>query len=314
MTEYELRSLLSRDVLALGEEAGNRKQAEFGNRVFVVDRYIFRDTGGTLPALPGGRCPGGAVVDVTDLGPEEAVKRIAEVRSAGFSGSISGPTASDVWRWAEGREGGVRRWLEALRDAGLSLLRGDDAELLVDGWRARRNPALLPQEAWLAIHREAHRLGLQSTASVRYGSGEAPDERVAHLLRLSALQRETGGLLAVRPEPWDPERWPVDDFLDLPLTTGLEDLRMVAVCRLAFPGVHVEVSWRMVDDKLAQTALRFGADTLSAASWRRWPEPAGEEGPEISDLDQAARLVRESGWEPVLVDETFRFLPQEGNR
>ncbi|MBX6394507.1 MAG: hypothetical protein IRY98_02110 [Alicyclobacillaceae bacterium] len=309
MTEHELLSLFDRDILELGEQADRVKRERFGTAVFVLERYLSRD--GTFPEKGGELQCRSVYLDMEGLEAGEAVRRIEALRLSGFCGTISGPTASHLWRWAGESWMNVKAWLRTMKEAGLSLLRGDDAELLDDRWRARRGEGLVPVDIWFGIHRCAHEAGLPSSASVRYGAQESLEDRARHLSLLGALQRESGGLVAVRIEPWDPERWPLPEHLDLAPTTGLDDLRMVAVCRLALPEIHVEVSWRMWDDKLAQTALGFGADALSGAFPRRWFESLSCSGSELGDRKEIARMVRETALDPVWVDELFRPDPKE---
>src|SRR5256886_7085241 len=50
-------------------------------------------------------------------------------------------------------------------------------------------------DEWLAVHREAHRLGIPSNCTMLYGHVETMADRVDHLLALRALQDETAGFL-----------------------------------------------------------------------------------------------------------------------
>ena len=54
-------------------------------------------------------------------------------------------------------------------------------------------------EEWLAIARECHLQGVRTNATMLYGHVETIEDRVDHLLRLRALQDETGGVLG--PDP-----------------------------------------------------------------------------------------------------------------
>lgn len=108
-------------------------------------------------------------------------------------------------------------------------------------------------EGALDEHRAAHRAGRPSEAAVAYGAGTDPSAVAARIAGLAALARETGLLRAVCPVPADgtPER---------PGSWGVEDLTVIAVCRLALPeGVEVRPHWRRLGAAACQIAVAFGA-------------------------------------------------------
>ena len=96
-----------------------------------------------------------------------------------------------------------RRWkiepgeaLARLKAAGLHTMPGGGAEI----FSARLQKALrftgkAGADRWLEIHRIAHGLGIRSNATMLYGHIETYAERIGHMLRLRALQDETGGFL-----------------------------------------------------------------------------------------------------------------------
>ena len=89
---------------------------------------------------------------------------------------------------------------------------------------------------------------------------ETVEERVDHLLRLRALQDETGGFQTFIPLAFHPEN---NALMKLPGPTGVEDLRTYAVARLLLDNIpHIKAYWIMLGVKTAQTALWFGADDL----------------------------------------------------
>jgi hypothetical protein len=108
-------------------------------------------------------------------------------------------------------------------------------------------------EAPLAAHRAAHAEGRPSEAALAYGAGH--DERAVaeRLAALAALARETGLLRAVCPVP-------ADGGEGRPGSWGVEDLTVIAACRLALPdGVAVRPDWRRLGPAACQIAVAFGA-------------------------------------------------------
>ena len=87
--------------------------------------------------------------------------------------------------------------IERLIAAGLDSIPGGGAEILVDRVRKLLNCyGKATSDAWLEVMRHAHRAGLRTTATMMYGTVETDEERLEHMLRLRALQDETGGFTA----------------------------------------------------------------------------------------------------------------------
>ena len=90
----------------------------------------------------------------------------------------------------------VPETLARLRDAGLDSIPGGGAEILVDRVRDIIAPKKVNTKEWLGVMREAHRLGISTTATMMYGHVETLEERVEHFRRVRELQDETGGFRA----------------------------------------------------------------------------------------------------------------------
>src|SRR5207247_9717243 len=86
--------------------------------------------------------------------------------------------------------------LSRLRDAGLPSLPGGGAEILVDRVRKIIAPKKTRTDEWLDVMRQAHRLGMSTTATMMYGHVETLEERVEHMRRIRELQDETRGFRA----------------------------------------------------------------------------------------------------------------------
>src|SRR5207244_10481758 len=112
----------------------------------------------------------------------------------------------------------------------------------------------------LDIHRTAHQLGLRSNCTMLYGHIENAYHRVDHLLRLRALQDETGGFQTFIPLAFHPDN---TGLSHIKKPSSLMDLRTMAVSRLVldnFP--HIKAYWIMLGIPTAQVALSFGADDI----------------------------------------------------
>jgi len=88
-------------------------------------------------------------------------------------------------------------------------------------------------------------------------------------------------------------------------TTGYEDVKMVAIARLAMPDVpHIQVDWQRYGPKLAQVALTFGADDVDGVS-------ASEEAPEgrrRAPLEEIRRNIQAAGFDATERDGRFRVV------
>jgi aminodeoxyfutalosine synthase len=88
-------------------------------------------------------------------------------------------------------------------------------------------------------------------------------------------------------------------------TTVYEDVKMVALARLAAPNVpSIQVDWRRYGPKLAQVALTFGADDIDGIS----PSDDAPEGRRRAALPEIQRNVEAAGLLPVERDGSFNLL------
>jgi aminodeoxyfutalosine synthase len=184
--------------------------------------------------------------------------------------------------------------LRRLIDAGLGSLPGGGAEIFADRVRRKICRDKASAEAWLDVHRTAHRLGLRSNSTMLYGTVETLEERIDHMLRLRALQEETGGFQTFIPLAFHPEN---NDLGKLPAPTGMDDLRTYAVARLMLHNVpHIKAYWIMIGIKTAQISLAFGVDDLDGTvQEEKIYHMAGAETPQALSRTDLVRLIREAG-------------------
>jgi len=201
----------------------------------------------------------------------------------------------------------TERVLRDLVAAGLGSLPGGGAEVFAPRVRAEVCPEKLSGDEWLRVMREAHALGLRSNATMLYGHIETPEEKADHLLRLRALQDETGGFLAYIPLAYHSRHTRLGGR---PSTTGFDDLREVAIGRLMldnFP--HVKSFWIMQGLKVAQVSLSFGADDLDGTVVQeRITHAAGAETPEALTREDLEALILEAGRIPRERDTLYNVV------
>jgi aminodeoxyfutalosine synthase len=220
-------------------------------------------------------------------------------------------TAIEIGWFAQREKLSIREVLERLRDAGLGSLPGGGAEIFDAEVRRSICDGKLDAAEWLEVHRVAHGMGIKSNCTMLYGHIEQPAHKVDHLLRLRALQDETGGFQAFIPLAYHPD----NNYLGLRWqTTGLEDLRHIATARLVLDNVpHIKAYWIMISPKLAQVALRFGADDLDGTVLEEnIYQMAGAQSGVAMRREELERLVRDAGLVPVERDTLYRPVQAPG--
>jgi aminodeoxyfutalosine synthase len=225
---------------------------------------------------------------------------------------IKALTAVEVAHLAriEGME--VGEVLKAMKDAGVSTLPGGGAEVFSPAARATIADRKLSGEEWLAVHREAHRLGMPSNCTMLYGHVETIEDRVDHLLALRGLQDETGGFLTYIPLAYHPDHNELGEALGRTgtATTGFDDLKNIAVGRLLLDNIpHVKTHWPMVTPFISQVALTFGCDDLEGTVvFERVYHEAGAQTAMWLSYDQIVTLIRGAGKEPVERDSLYQTV------
>ncbi len=201
----------------------------------------------------------------------------------------------------------IRETLERLRDAGVDSMPGGGAEIFADRVRHIICDHKIDGDEWLDTARTAHQLGLKSNATMLYGHIENEEDRVDHLLRLRSLQDETHGFQTFIPLAFHPDNTVLEH---LPRTTGLTDIKQIAVSRLLldnFP--HIKAYWQMMTPKIAQIALRFGADDIDGTVIEeKIYHDAGATTPQGMRRRDLERLITEAGRVPFERDTMYRTV------
>ncbi len=199
----------------------------------------------------------------------------------------------------------IKETLQQLKDSGLDSLPGGGAEIFNERVRRVICDHKIDGDQWLDTARTAHNLGLKSNATMLYGHIENEEDRADHLIRLRSLQDETHGFQTYIPLAFHPANTPLQH---LSTTTGMLDLKQIAVGRLVldnFP--HIKAYWQMMSPKIAQIALRFGADDIDGTVIEeKIYHDAGATTPQGLRRRDLMRLITEAGREPVERDTMYR--------
>jgi aminodeoxyfutalosine synthase len=215
------------------------------------------------------------------------------------------------WDWFHRLTGRpTRELLSEFKDAGLGSLPGGGAEIFHPEVRDKICEHKADTDAWLRIHREAHKLGLRSNATMLYGHIEEARHRIDHLCRLRELQDETGGFQTFIPLAFHPENTKLDHIKK---ASVLMDLKVMAISRLMldnFP--HIKAYWIMLGIPTAQLALSYGADDIDGTVvHEKIYHDAGSDSPQELTVAQLRRLIEEAGRIPVERDTLYHQVHRE---
>jgi cyclic dehypoxanthinyl futalosine synthase len=201
----------------------------------------------------------------------------------------------------------VPETLSRLRDAGLDSVPGGGAEILVDRVRSIIAPKKTKSDEWLEIMRQAHRLGMSTTATMMYGHVETVEERVEHMRRIRELQDETRGFRAFISWTFQRDGNRLDGVVaDEDRPTSFDYLLTQAVSRIYLDNVpHIQSSWVTQGMKVGQVALAFGADDMGSVMIEENVVSAAGTTHRTT-TDELVHLIRSLGKTPVQRDTLYR--------
>ena len=228
------------------------------------------DLGATQVMLQGGHHP--------DNGVEYYEELFSTVKRAYPQLVIHSIGPSEILHMAKVSGVGVEEALTRIRAAGLDSIAGAGAEMLPDRPRTAIAPLKESGARWLEVMAVAHRLGIDSTATMMMGTGETHAERIEHLRMIREVQdlavrngygstggpdaASTGGFRAFIPWTYQPEN---NHLKGRTQATSLEYLRIIAVARLFFDNVaHLQSSWLTTGKAVGQVSLHMGVDDLGS--------------------------------------------------
>jgi aminodeoxyfutalosine synthase len=222
---------------------------------------------------------------------------------------IKGFTAVEIHYYAEKYGMTYEGVLVALREAGLDSLPGGGAEIFHPRVRQKICADKVDADGWLEVHRVAHGLGMRSNCTMLFGMIETVDERLDHLLRLRALQDETGGFQTFIPLKFHNEHNRLAGLFE---ATAVEVLQTYAVSRLMLDNIpHLKAYWPMLGVQVAQASLAWGVDDLDGTvREERIYHMAGAKTPQALSRADLIALIRDAGRVPVERDTLYHTVAE----
>ena len=276
LSPMEIRELAETpDILSLGMLADTMRRKMHGTRatfVRVADVAFGVADASVPPAAREVRLTG------TPADLDSATTAVGKAKGVAGDRTVVGFSWTDVARWSVGSS--HDRVLTQLRQAGLDAIADVHLDTIDDPTAAVES--------------------LKSTGfqQLRLAISRAPaDERTDLLLLASELQNAHGNIQSLNPLPLT--------LATFRPTTGYEDVKMVALARLAAPNIpSIQVDWRRYGPKLAQVALTFGADDIDGIS----PSDDAPEGRRRTARAEIDRNIMVAGLAPAERDGRFNVL------
>ncbi len=252
--------------------------------------------GGTQILIQGGHHP--------KLGKQWYLDLLSHVKSRFPQVNVHGFSPSEFVHFRQVFNEPLERIIGDFKAAGLGSVPGGGGEILVDRVRQRVSPLKAMSDDWLAVMDVAHRLGLNSSATMMFGHVETVEDRVEHLERVRAQQDKSGGFTAFICWTFQAEH----TRLRAPTVGAHEYLRTQALARIYldnFPSV--QSSWVTQGQQIGQVALKFGANDLGSIMIEE--NVVSQAGTTFRmNVADMRRLISQLGYEPHQRDNWYRLL------
>jgi cyclic dehypoxanthinyl futalosine synthase len=223
--------------------------------------------------------------------------------------TIHGFSAIEIDYIAQRSKLSVSEVLARLQAKGLSSIPGAGAEVLSDRVRDIIAPKKLGTQKWLEVHREAHKLGVKSTATMMYGTVETTREIVEHLNHVRELQDETGGFRAFIMWSYQSDHTQLKRELPtISKSTSNQYLRYLAVARLFLDNVpNIQSSWVTQGSYIGQMALEYGANDLGSTMMEENVVSAAGAANSMNQ-DEMIELIKDLGENPAKRNTAYEIL------
>jgi cyclic dehypoxanthinyl futalosine synthase len=199
----------------------------------------------------------------------------------------------------------LRDTIARLRDAGLDSIPGGGAEILDTDVRHRISRLKCSVQEWIDVHRTAHSLGMRTTATMMFGTGETIEQRINHFEIVRQIQEDTGGFTAFIPWFFQREYTSLGRFVKEE-ATAVEYLKMLALSRIYLDNIlNIQASWVTPGLKVCQLGLRFGGNDVGSIMIEENVVSAAGTHHRASE-EQLRKLIRDAGFTPKQRDTLYR--------
>ncbi|MBI5098079.1 MAG: radical SAM protein [Nitrospirae bacterium] len=234
----------------------------------------------------------------------------------------------------------IKRTLQILNEAGLDSIPGGGAEILSDRIREKISPKKIGKDRWLEVMEQAHRIGIKTTATMMFGSIEEPEDIIEHLDTIRKLQEKTNGFTAFIPWSFQPGNTELSQKSEvrsqkskknsklkiqnskpnsslvtrhssLQPATAADYLRVLALSRIYLDNVpNIQASWVTQGIKMAQVALRFGANDFGSTMIEENVVAAAGVKHRVS-INDIITSIKAAGFKPAQRDMYYNIIKRD---
>ena len=256
--------------------------------------------GGTQILIQGGLHP--------DLGLDFYVDMLRSIKER-FKIHIHGFSPPEIKYIAKKADLTVSETLKILHNAGLDSIPGGGAEILSDRVREVLSPKKIRSSEWLEVMEEAHKLGMKTSATMMFGSVETAEDIIEHLDAIRSLQDRTGGFTAFIPwsfQPGNTELYRKGQATRA--ASAIEYLKVLSLSRLYLDNIsNIQASWVTQGLKIAQVALRFGANDFGSTMLEENVVKAAGVSYRVRKED-IINAIKAAGFRPAQRDTYYRII------
>lgn len=276
----------------------------------LPDELIFQkiketeEVGGTEILMQGGTNPNLPFSYYTDLlrGIKE---RFPNITMHSFS-------PAEIMKMKEVSDGlSLEEVVRAIHEAGLDSLPGGGAEILDDRTRRKISRQKGSWRDWMDVMQTAHKIGMNTTATMVIGFGESMEERALHLERVRIAQDEctqngydSEGFLAFIPWTFQPD----NTNLKKERQTPEEYLKTVAISRLFLDNIkNIQSSWVTMGPEVGKLSLRYGCNDFGSTMIEENVVSAAGATYKVN-IQSILELIRETGNIPAQRNTKYEII------
>ncbi|ULO06011.1 dehypoxanthine futalosine cyclase [Paenibacillus sp. 19GGS1-52] len=195
--------------------------------------------------------------------------------------------------------------------AGLDSLPGGGAEILDDRTRRKISRLKGTWREWMDVMQTAHKIGMNTTATMVIGLGESMEERALHLLRVREAQDEciankydSEGFLAFISWTFQPD----NTNLKLDRQTPEEYLKTVAISRLVLDNIkNFQSSWVTMGPDVGKLSLQYGCNDFGSTMIEENVVSSAGAVYKVN-IESITQLIREAGKIPAQRNTRYDIL------
>lgn len=201
--------------------------------------------------------------------------------------------------------------IRELHEAGLDSLPGGGAEILDDRTRSKISKLKGSWRDWMDVMQTAHKIGMNTTATMVIGFGESMEERALHLLRVREAQDEciankypSAGFLAFIPWTFQPD----NTNIRVERATPEEYLKTLAISRITLDNIpNFQSSWVTMGPEIGKLTLSYGCNDFGSTMIEENVVSAAGATHKVN-IGSTLQIIREAGKTPAQRDTKYNIL------